>query len=212
MDEIGHPPFDQMDQSVRRRLLAGAEDLSLRIGRVLYYQGDKALRTYLVLGGAVRTVMYRSDETTLDLGTQGPGDWVGLPELVVRGPALTDAVALEGCRVLAIDRQVFARLREVPAFEEWLLTELARRYYALHARVELAQPGQRLARWLAEHQGKGGALQITQDEIAAAVGTSRETVNRHLGRMQLEGLVRVERGRITVLDAAGLKVWGGEGA
>lgn len=152
--------------------------------------------------------MYRSDETSLDLGTQGPGEWLGLVELVVDGPALCDAVALESCRVLGFNRQALDRMRNHEALASWLPAELARRAYALHARIELAHPGQRLARWLSEQEVD--TVQVTQDELAAAVGTTRETVNRHLGRMQLEGLVRLERGRVTVLDAEGLRVWGGE--
>lgn len=204
------PPFDQLDEARGRRLWGSAESLSYRTGKVLYYQGDRMTRCFLVLEGTVRTVMYRTDETSLDLGTQGPGDWLGLPEILIEGPALCDAVALDSCRVLGFDRSAFDRLRRHEALAAWLPAELARRYYALHARVELAHPGQRLARWLIAHQGPRGALLVTQDEAAAAVGTTRETVNRHLGRMQLEGLVRVERGRVTVLDAEGLKVWGGE--
>ena len=209
MDDIRRfSPFDLIDPAGLRRLLVGTEVLPFRTGKALFYQGDQGRRCCLVLAGSVRTVMYRSDETTLDLGLQGPGDWLGLPELILAGPYLTDAVALAPCRVLAFDRPAFFRLRTVPEVEEWLTAELARRYYSLHARVELAQPGQRLARWLADRVS--GPILCTQDELAAAVGTSRETVNRHLGRMQAEGLVKVERGRITVLDAQGLAVWGGE--
>lgn len=208
MDALrSHPPFDKLDDQTLR--VAGTEVVSLRTGKALYYQGDRAVKAYLVLEGAVRSVMYRSDDTSLDLGTQESGDWLGLPELILAGPALTDAVSL-GCRVLAVDRHAFAQLRTSAVFEQWLTGELARRCYALHARVELAQPGQRLARWLAAQQGPRGVLLVTQDEVAAAVGTSRETVNRHLGRMQAEGLVRLERGRITVVNAEALGVWGGE--
>lgn len=210
MDDVRcHPPFDQWDEPTFRRLTVGTEVVALRTGKALYYQGDKALQAHLILEGAVRSVMYRSDETTLDLGTQERGDWLGLPELILAGPALTDAVSL-GCRLLVVDRHAFARMRTSSVFEDWLTAELARRCYALHARVELAQPGQRLARWLVAQQGPRGVLLTTQDEVATAVGTSRETVNRHLGRMQAEGLVRVERGRITVVDAEGLEVWGDE--
>jgi len=210
MDEHGLPPFVRWEEAVRRRVLAGAERLSFRTGKALFYQGDRATRALLLLEGTVRTVMYRSDETSLDLGTQGPGDWLCLAEMVVSGPALTDAVALEACRCLSFDKAAFTRLRMAPGGEDWLSAELARRCYALHARIELAQPGQRLARWLADHGETPGPIVCTQEDLATTIGTSRETVNRHLGRMQAEGLVRVERGRITVLDSEGLAVWGGE--
>jgi CRP-like cAMP-binding protein len=155
--------------------------------------------------------MYRSDESTLDLGVHGPGDWLGLPELVLGGPCLADAVALEGCRALAFDKVVLGRWKAAPGGTDWLSAELARQCYALHARVEVAQPGQRLARWLVSRRDRRpGAIDCTQDELAVAIGTTRETVNRHLGRLQAEGLLRVERGRVTVLDVEALATWGGE--
>lgn len=207
MDAKGFPPLDRLEDLALRRLLAGTQTLSFRAGKALFYQGDRANRTFLVLGGTVRTLMYRSDETNLDLGIQGPGDWLGLPEMVVEGPYLTDALPLEVCQVQVFDRSAFSRLRSYPEGEAWLTGELARRCYSLHARIELVQPGLRLARWLADHAS--GPIVATQEELALTVGTSRETINRHLGRMQAEGLVKVERGRLQVLDAEGLATWEG---
>lgn len=197
-----------MDEGAVRRWAGVAEALTLRTGRALFYQGDPARRCFLVLSGAVRSVMYRSDETRLDLGTQGPGDWLGLAELVLDGPYLTDAVALDGCRVLAFDRGTFTRMRALVEVGGWLVAELARRTYALHSRIEVTQPGQRLARWLADRVAAGEeTVRCTQEELAAAVGCTRETVNRHLARLQAEGLVKTGRGTVTVLNPGGLGVW-----
>ncbi len=192
-------PFRDLDPNLRRRLLAASDPVALRTGKALYYQGDRCSATYLVLAGRLRSVMYLSDETTLDLGTPGPGDWVGLPELVLGGPCLTDVVALEPCHVLGFGATAFGRLGEVPETRHWLSAELARGHYALHARIELAGPGQRLARWLARESATKPVLTLTQDELAAAVGTTRETVNRHLSRLQAEGIVRVSRGHLEIL-------------
>jgi CRP-like cAMP-binding protein len=216
MDTQGSPspstfaPFEGLSDLVRRRLLAGAEALTLRTGKALYYQGDRASSVYLLLQGRIRTVMYRSDETTLDLGSRGPGDWLGLAETVLSGPRLTDAVAIQPCRLLGWGRVAFGRLRDAPETREWLVAELARGQYALHARIEVVHPGQRLARWLAQRaEGSRLVVEMTQDELAAAVGTTRETVNRHLARLQAEGLVRVTRGALEILDPETLATWSG---
>ncbi len=202
-------PFQSLDVELRRRLLAASEPLALRTGKALYYQGDRSTAAYLVLSGRLRSVMYRTDETTLDLGTRGPGDWVGLPEMVLSGPCLTDVVALEPCQVLGFGTAAFGRLGEAPDTLHWLSAELARGHYTLHGRIELASPGQRLARWLAREGAAKPVLTLTQDELAAAIGTTRETVNRHLGRLQAEGLIRVSRGHIEILAPEALTAWGG---
>jgi CRP-like cAMP-binding protein len=40
--------------------------------------------------------------------------------------------------------------------------------------------------------------------MADAIGTAREVVSRRLKQMEGRGLVRLERGRIRVIDAGGL--------
>jgi len=201
-----YPPFSLLSADQRIRALAGTELEEYRTGRAVFYQGDVARRAFLLLAGSVRAVMYRSDGSTLELGTLDPGQWLGLAELVVGGPQLTDAVARSPCRVLAVDRGTFQRFRALPGVSLWLEAELARSIYSLHTRVEVTRSSDRLGRWLADRVEAGGpTIEGTQDEIAAAVGLTRETVNRHLGRLQGLGLVRVDRGRVTVLDTAGLR-------
>ena len=211
MDALELSPFSRLPDDVARRLLAGTETLGYRTGKVLFYQGDRADHAWLLLSGTIRSVMYRSDETSLDLGLLGPGDWLGLPEMLLNGPYLGDAVVMESSRVLGFGQLAFGRLRQNASCAEWLLAELARQQYTLHARVELAQPGQRVARWLLGRCGDGRSpIHCTQDELGQAIGLSRETVNRHLGRLQLDGLVSLGRGCVTVLDPAALAAWAGE--
>ena len=88
-----YPPFSLLSADQRIRALAGTELEEYRTGRAVFYQGDVARRAFLLLAGSVRAVMYRSDGSTLELGTLDPGQWLGLAELVVGGHQLTDAVA-----------------------------------------------------------------------------------------------------------------------
>ena len=48
-------------------------------------------------------------------------------------------------------------------------------------------------------------LRWTQGEIAADIGTVREVVNRTLRAFAREGLIEIQRQRITILDLAGLE-------
>jgi len=200
-----HPPFDRFGEAEARRWQSAAESRTLRKGRSLYFQGDPADGAALVLEGRLRLVMLRSDDTLLEAGDLGSGDWVGLAEALVCGPRLADAVAAETCRLLVFGGTLFRRFAALPETGAWLTGELARQCYALHSRIEVTQPGQRLARWLGGRPA--GWLVLTQDELAAAVGTTRETVNRQLGRLQAEGLVEVGRGRVRVIDPGALAAW-----
>lgn len=64
----------------------------------------------------------------------------------------------------------------------------------------------RLADTILEHRALAGSdtLAITHDVLARDIGTAREVVTRLLKQFQIDGLVKLTRGRIEVLDAANL--------
>jgi CRP/FNR family transcriptional regulator len=45
----------------------------------------------------------------------------------------------------------------------------------------------------------------THEELAVRLGTVREVVSRNLGRFQSEGLIRLDRRTVRVLDPDGLR-------
>jgi CRP-like cAMP-binding protein len=207
------PPFAGLEPAARRAALREATEVPLRSGRALCCQGDRAGRCWVLVAGRVRGVMYRSDETTVELGRSAPGDWLGLAELLLDSPYLADLVAEEHCTLAAFGRVGFGRLLEAAGMRTLLLREMAKRYYTLHARIELAQPADRLVRFLLDHAAggeSGRSIEVagTQEQIAAAIGATRETVNRHLQRLQDEGLVKVGRGAVTVMDGGRLQARG----
>ena len=208
----GLPPFDRLGQLERRAALREATEVALRTGRALCCQGDRAERCWVLVSGRVRGLMYRSDETTVELGRSGPGDWLGLAELLLDSPYLSDLVAEEHCTLAAFSRVGLGRLLELEGMRASLLYEMARRYCTLHSRFELVQPIDRLVRFLLDHAsadaGRAGDVACTQEQIAEAIGATRETVNRHLQRLQDEGLVRVGRGVVTVVDPVRLAARG----
>jgi CRP-like cAMP-binding protein len=47
-------------------------------------------------------------------------------------------------------------------------------------------------------------VELTQEELATLVGATRRSVSKALGAFQDQGLIRLGRGRITILDREGL--------
>ncbi|WP_292037148.1 MULTISPECIES: Crp/Fnr family transcriptional regulator [unclassified Brevundimonas] len=66
---------------------------------------------------------------------------------------------------------------------------------------------ERLAKWLVRlHCGGNGApLHLTQGDFGAMLGVQRTSINAAAGRLQALGLVRFGRGRVQILDLAGLR-------
>ena len=65
----------------------------------------------------------------------------------------------------------------------------------------------RLAGFLLEESGLEGSetLKLTHERIAGPLGTAREVVTRMLRYFQSEGMVRLSRGEITIIDEAALR-------
>jgi CRP/FNR family transcriptional regulator, cyclic AMP receptor protein len=51
-------------------------------------------------------------------------------------------------------------------------------------------------------------LEITQEEIGALSGISRQNANQCLNRLEKEGLLRLEYGGVTILDLDRLRAYG----
>ncbi len=194
-------PFEGMTKSVMRRAIAIGEIRFIRSRKALWYQSDSAVFCCMILSGSVKTTIYRSDESALDLGLFGPGDWLGAAELIMAGPCAHDAHAIDSCELLTYSKNGFDQLLGFPGIERWFLRDLARRQYALYSRVELTRPHDRLLRQLSDLTSGGNArIECTQEELAESIGATRETVNRNLSRLQDEGIIRAGRGWIEVID------------
>lgn len=57
---------------------------------------------------------------------------------------------------------------------------------------------------------RGAQVALTHEQLAALVGTSRETTSKVLGELAERGLVRLGRGRINILDRTGLAARSGD--
>lgn len=69
----------------------------------------------------------------------------------------------------------------------------------------------RIARVLLDYAGDGSGPRprLTQQEIASIAGTAREVVGRSLKTLQQEGIIRVERNRLVIVNREGLRQMAG---
>jgi CRP-like cAMP-binding protein len=65
---------------------------------------------------------------------------------------------------------------------------------------------ERAARWLLHAQDRAGdRIELTQEAFAGLLGVQRTTVNAVIKELSSEGLLATGRGKVTVVDRAGLK-------
>jgi len=143
----------------------------------------------------------------------GVSEHFGELSLIDDQPRSAHVIAMEDTNLLVLRRDDFRRRVEANPGVAWLLlVELARRLRRADAKIHglalLDVPG-RIARLLLDFAEEGGKETIekplTHQTIAHMIGASRETVSRTIRDFQIQGLIRVERRRISVANRGVLK-------
>lgn len=184
-----------------------------RRGEVIFHRGDVGDTLHLIESGLVKISEESLTGSEAFINTLHPGAYFGELGLIDGAERSATASALEPTITLVLTREPILQLIDSdPVFRHALIAALAneirrvtRRLAELHfldlpgrlavrlaAMAEEAQPGQN------EEVRLGRAY--TQSELAAMIGGTRQSVNRHLGELVDDGLIRVEPDDIVVLD------------
>jgi CRP-like cAMP-binding protein len=149
----------------------------------------------------------------------GTGGWLGEGSVLKDEPRKYDLVALRSTRLALMTRPTFMWLFDNSVgFNKFLVTQLNERMGQFIATIEhdrLHDPIARVARnlaWLFNpvlYPGLGDHIEITQEELALLAGVSRQIASRGLKILEEKGLIRVERGGLTVLDVDRLATYEG---
>lgn len=195
------------------RLLEGAQLETALAGTTTYLPGREP-RPSLVVSGLLRTYFVGPDGRQVTVRYAREGDVLGVIA-AHGGPAPLHTQALTDAERLRIDTDTMRELaRTEPEFAWALIGELTATIHALWQEVAaaaFATVPQRVARHLLEiaareQEADGGTLvaTVSQQELADLAGTVREVVARALRELRDDGIVRVSRSGIVVLDPAAL--------
>jgi CRP-like cAMP-binding protein len=212
------PLFRDLDPQDVDALVAGVRTRRYRRGEVIFHQGDPGDALHIVLSGRVKISSPSDTGVEAILTTLRPGEWFGALALLDGAPRSASATAVGATETLILPRDRFRQLVQVPSIRDHVFAALAQELRRLTSHVEelhfldiAGRLAARLAR-MAEEQGgrgRGGEIQldgpITQGELAAMVGSTRQSVNKLLGYLVADGLIRVERDSIAILDLEGLR-------
>lgn len=114
------------------------------------------------------------------------------------------------CVIYTIPKKIYRKLYdengEVKDYTMEMISEKFSDIMWLFNQFVFSNVASRLAGALLEHRGLEGAdiLNITHEALARDAGTAREVVTRLLKQFQADGLVRLTRGKVEILDPAGL--------
>lgn len=204
MIQISNPPLRADAWAALRQ--SGAP-ISLKKGRMIYLQGQPPQFLYYLLKGRVRSFLVSDDGEERTLAFYGTGHLFGEASFFDEQPRMSSAAAVTDCEVIAVSRQQMLHLfQQEPALALSMLKYLAQTVRLLSDQVDhitFLSAEERIIRVLLS--GETDLLDITQEELANAVGASRVTVSRCLQRLAAQGLLSTGYHQIRLRDRAGLK-------
>jgi CRP/FNR family transcriptional regulator, cyclic AMP receptor protein len=176
---------------------------------IIVNEGDESDSLYLIISGRVKVYLADEHGKELILAIKGPGQYFG--EMVLDGEARSASVmTLEPAQFACLSRADFrAFLVTHSQVSLQVIENLIRVARGLNRSVRnlaMLDVYGRVARILLELAvERDGKLvipeRLTQKDIAARVGASREMINRILRDLTTGGYVTVEDGRITINKA-----------
>jgi CRP/FNR family transcriptional regulator len=185
-------------------------------GDYLFRAGATFHFFYVISAGFVKSCYVSEDGRARTTGIHLRGDVLGLDALAT-GAHCSDAIALEGCEVLAIPYEtVIARCDGNPELvrelHRALSCEIRSERELMLCMSNLSADG-RVATFLLEMSVRFAArgfsatdlqLHLTRQEIGSMLGLKLETVSRTLSRLARAGLISVCLREIVLLDREGL--------
>ncbi len=197
-----YPVLGHLPESLR-----DLQEMTVPAGAVLFDEHQACQGFPFVLSGGIRIVKTAANGRELPLYRVLPGESCIITSSCLLGRTDYNARGVtESETILALlPRDRFDALLAVPAFRDFVFHLFAERIAELMQLVEevaFRKLDQRLANLLL---GKGRHLQVTHQQLADELGSVREMVSRLLKGFAAQGLVRLGREQIEILDPSGLR-------
>ena len=204
--------FDTMPDSLLERITSHMQLREYERGEVFFWEGDACDGLYIVQNGSAKIYRVSPQGRQYIVRILLEGDTFAEVPAFDGGANPVNVESLETCAVWVIDG---ATLRELvlshPHFAQKVLENFGRMLRGMVRQVsEMAfyQVTHRLARLISEISVDDAlAAHMTQEQMAARLGTVREVVARSLKELERSGAIKVENRRIHIVDEAAFSQW-----
>ncbi len=191
---------------------------TFRAGEIIFYREDPGEVLYVIREGTVRIFLTSPEGQEIVLAVLGPGEYFGELALLDGQPRSASAIAVEAVEAYSLQRADFiSTVLHHPRIAVQVMNVLSRRLRQTDAMIEdllFLDVHGRVAKKLLELAETHGArtqegvrieMRLTQSELAALVGASRESVNKVLGYFVDKRFISIEKRKITVLRLSDLR-------
>ncbi len=189
-------------------------------GQIIFSEGDHTNDVYYVDKGWINIYRMTQDGKRVSIALRNHGDFIGISEMFRSSPRDCFAEALEKVEIYAIGVDYLkVILKEYPEMLGKFLNLIAYRLHETHTTLldfACNQAPRRMAITLLHIAEKSGieengkvvvSIKLTQEELAAIIGSSRQVVNGLLKTFRKEGCIEMQGRQIEVLHPEKLKIW-----
>lgn len=192
-------------------LLPHLKPIRLPLGWIMHFAGDRETSLYFITSGIVSRYNVMMNGATAGHALTGREGMIGIASILGGASTPTQAVVVSTgfswrLRIDALPgglERHSALQQLLYRYTEALMTETAQSAACnRHHSVE-----QQLCRWVLStlDRSPSNELVLTHELIAGMLGVRREGVSEAAAALQKAGLIHSSRGRMTVLDRAGLE-------
>jgi CRP-like cAMP-binding protein len=200
------------------KLTAIMYDFKLKNGSYIFYEGDIADKLYYVQQGQIKLTKITNEGSIIVLFLFNKGDFIGNFDPFIDSTHSFSAVATEDCLIGVIQqRDLESAMRKhgelAVEFMRWMglqnrMTQSKLRDLLLFGKLgALCSQLIRLNNYYGQKHGEYMLIsnRLTNSELAEMIGSTRESVNRMLGKFKEEKIIEYENGCIVLKDIDYLK-------
>jgi len=205
------PYFAHLDAAAMEAVAGKATRRRYSRGELIFLEGDPCAGLHVIQEGRIKLYKVSLEGREQIVRLLGPGQFFNEVAVFDRGSNPVSATAVLDSTVWVVDCGAMVDLVAThQALAAAIIENLASRSRHLLSLVEdlsLRTVSARLAKLLLTRaRSEAEAPQpMTQQEMAAQLGTVREMVGRVLRTFEDEGLIRFDRHRLVILDQEGLE-------
>lgn len=209
----GNEYFDTMPSSLLEQICGHMQLREYDRGEVFFWEGDPCDGLYIIMQGSAKIYRISPQGRQYIVRVLQEGDTFSEVPAFDGGANPVNVEALETCSVWVIDSETLRGLVLAhPQFAQKVLANFGTMLRGMVRKVsEMAfyQVTHRLARLINElpPDEMGAASLMTQEQMAARLGTVREVVARSLKELERSGAIQVENRRIRIVDQEVFRQW-----
>jgi len=213
-----HCGFCNLPDDVLADLELSKREVHRRSADILYRQGQRCAGLFILCKGRVKLSKMSMQCKTAILRMCGPGDLLGLSEVLANCMYTATAQVQEDSLLAYVPRENFLRMMARHAIvglrtSEHLSAECLRAFRDLGLLRIPSSASQKLSRlllrWTSDREDNNSQeipMIYTHAELAQLIGTSRETVTRLLNRLETREVLHVRGGVCHVLNLEKLRL------